>query len=251
MRYPIAALTALALTAAMLSSALPPPAIAEGTATPERTTIRRLPASSRTAISASPPAFQPPDLRGMGVRDRAYTSPHYGYTLRWDATWTVHSASISMPRPGALGRDQLVLGNGPSLVTITGTEEFGDHAMRCVAGVADQLKRHGGIANFRPATTDGRRPLAGGTARDAFAVYTYDRPGPDGRTEAIANYVQCRSLVPGKAALVIVQDVRAADFNAQLPARGKLLASLTLPPTGAAAPGTPGATPAAAHESGL
>lgn len=192
-----------------------------------------------------PPQPQPTgteDLSALGVRGNTYKSPNYGYTLKWDSSWTVGDANSSRGGSSGIGFDQLTLYNDASVMTITGAEGFNGNAQQCVQGVANELKQSQSgvtISDFAIATGSDHKPLQGGNAKSAWAVYLFTAT-QNGQSQKFANYIECHTLVPGQAVVAIVQNVAQSDYNDQIAPREKLTDSLKIPtiPGGATAPAT-------------
>jgi hypothetical protein len=162
-----------------------------------------------------------------GVTGTAYRSPTYGYTLTWDPTWQVQSAT------SANGEDILVLTNGVSIVVFDAYAGAGGDPATCLTATTQQLRRHAGVSQFALAQGSDGRPLQGNDAAHAYAVYTYTftATGSNGTPVGYAGYLDCRPLVPGQAVLAIVLMTPLAAFNTQIQLGQTLLAHLTLPTT--------------------
>jgi predicted metalloprotease len=150
-----------------------------------------------------------------------YVSPSYGYSLSYDASWQVVAESSDE-------NDVLQLTNETSFVLFVGTNDFGGDAEDCVAGVVDSFMNKAAYGDFTAATEAEGNVLVGSDATDAYAVYDYTFTNDDGMQEAWTLATQCVTLVPGEAALAIVQDVPDAAYYAERLERAGLLGGLLL-----------------------
>jgi len=215
------------------------PAVATPVPTPPPTPT--LPPSPTAPPSPTPT----PNLGALGVKGNTYKSPNYGFTVAWDTTWTVEDAKATKGGSAGSGFDQLVLSNGTSRMTFTGSQDFGGNSLECVQGVSAQMKSQAGVSNFQQAKAPDGSALAGGNAADAFGVFAYQLPAANGQPQTLAAYIECQTLVPGQAVLVSVQTVPATSYNDQIAARRKLLNAVHVPAALPAASGAPrAATPA-------
>jgi hypothetical protein len=137
-----------------------------------------------------------------------YTSPTYGYTLAWNSSWDVTEAWSEG------GDDFLNLTNGIASITFEATKGFGGDPTTCL----DDL-----IGAFRddPATGEltlleqGTGQLGESDATRAFAVYTGTAPLLDGTPAELTLSLECRTVVPGEAVLMIAHVAPAAAYREQ------------------------------------
>lgn len=153
-----------------------------------------------------------------------YVSPTFGYSLAYNPTWE------ETQNPTGEDRDLLVLTNGTSFVTVTGTADFGGDTQSCVEdSVAVRLEGDPNASNLQLATDENGDPIQGGTeATGAFAVYTHDYTFPD-RVESYTFFVGCIPLPSGEEVIAFVQNVPTAEYNDQVDDRDVLLRGLVLP----------------------
>lgn len=151
-----------------------------------------------------------------------YTSPTYGYTLSYNNTWEV-TQEVSND-----DRDLLVLTNGTSYVALTGARAFNGDPADCISGFLQERTADPNATNVEVALGPDGEPLVGGTeATGAFAVFNHDYQFASG-VVPYTLFVGCIPLIPGEAVLSVVQNVPAADFEAQIPLREALLRGLVL-----------------------
>ncbi len=161
----------------------------------------------------------PDDLEG--VDDDTYTSPTFDYTLEWDAdVWTATAATSEDDV------DTLVLENDVTVLTIVGTEEFGENLDRCVRTARRGVEGLDGVADVIPVEDADGDPIEIDEDERAGAVYTIvsdDEDAPDQVSQ-----IECRVAVAGEAVIQIVQITPASDFNAQIDPVGEILDSIAI-----------------------
>ena len=156
-----------------------------------------------------------------GVDGTTFTSPRFGYSLRWDDTWTVEEEVIEDDA------ELLQLSNGVSVVDIQAfIEEFGDDPTACLDFVAGQLEVDPAIQDLMVVTDANGLPLRGGDATSAFAVYSYTGARDGGAVEPLARFVRCQLLTLEGVVLVFSQTVPPEAYDDQIAARRALLDSL-------------------------
>jgi predicted metalloprotease len=156
-----------------------------------------------------------------GVSGNSYTSPTYGYSVTWDASWKVTDEQSQN------GEDSLTLDHGGSSVYFDAyaSDETED---TCLQSTIQSLSQTNGISNFKQATSNGQ-PLEGSGDIGAWAVYDMVYTGTDGSTANVTMFLLCRSIVPGKAMLGVAQLVESSKYNDELNPLLTLLGSITMP----------------------
>jgi hypothetical protein len=174
-----------------------------------------------------------PTTNGAG-----YTSPTYGYTLTWDDEW--HEVT----RSSQDGYDFLRIASDTALADFAGFR-WTASADDCIDGLVSYYQGQPGYSDVRIAVDDAGNERRGHDGATAWAIVEFTLTA-DGQTDAYVDYVACRPLVAGESMLSIEYLTFADDFDAQDPARERLLTGLTLPGTGGdtgapvAATATPG-----------
>lgn len=166
----------------------------------------------------------------------SYTSPTYGYRLRWDtASWTPMSAAEKIG-DGPTRLDLLMLWNGASALYIQGLTGFGGAPQACLDAQVRALEQEEGTEEILP-----RADAAGDTATvdadgSVFAVYdTTIVPPEGGPTQEQAIAIACRTLRPGQAVLLVTLVTDRTDYDRDLPAALDVLAALDFPDIAATA----------------
>ena len=177
-------------------------------------------------LGPTPSGPTPTDQAHPGVSGNTYVSPTTGYGLSWDETWSVAAASSEA------GGDRLELSNGASQVTfntLTGPQAGGGDPTRCQDTVGTTFLSPTDRDAVVATATDGA-PLRGGDASRAYVVYTYQHLPDAGEPQAFVAYVECRPLVSGDTALLIVHTAPLEAYNTEVPLVQALLGRLVLPP---------------------
>lgn len=154
------------------------------------------------------------------VSGNTYTSPHYGYSISWDSTWTVSDESASA------GYDMVALDNGTSTVYLEGVDSTGS-TDDCVTQVVNALKKGTGVTNVHLLKTEAGADVAGSSATRSYAVYEFDYAGKNGSV-TYDEYIDCRPVVDGQSMLAITQLVTSDKFLSQVDPLLKLLGNLQI-----------------------
>jgi hypothetical protein len=116
--------------------------------------------------------------------------------------------------------------SGFSLVGFLASEGYAGDARGCRDDAGQILGETEGITAYTPTpnVNDGT-PLIGGDAALAFAIYDATYTDEQGSFQARV-YVQCRTLVPGRAVLAVIWIVPTVAFDTDLAAFEGLLAGI-------------------------
>jgi hypothetical protein len=158
-----------------------------------------------------------------GVDGNVYTSPNFGYTISWDpAVWQVTDETYED------GSDyfEVTTVGGTSIVSFIAVEGYGGDASLCRDDANALLGETEGITAFTPTPhVDTGEPLIGGDGALAFAIFDITFSDESGTFQA-RSYLQCRTLVAGRAVLALIWIVPTQLFNADLAAFEGLLAGI-------------------------
>jgi hypothetical protein len=165
-------------------------------------------------------AVGPAGAQEDGVAGTTYTEATYGWSITWDDdVWEVDYSDESWLR----------LSNGVSDVDLQ-TRTFGDlEPAACVEEVGEELAREedeeGIIEGIEPLEGDDGEPIAGEEEGRAYAAYAFTVV-EDGEEEAF--YVECRTLIPNEAVLLIQHNAALAAYEDEAELVEELLAGLDL-----------------------
>lgn len=172
------------------------------------------------------------ELPTSGVSGSTWEGPNTGVRLSWDpAEWSVEDEYVNP------GYDGLQLGTSISTVYVEAYDGYEGDAGACLTDAEQQIGAREGVTEVTPVAghslpvpddVRGEAELFGVTARLA-----------DGTVFHGTEYVECRTLVPGQAVLVLTWQTITSAYDDELPRVEALFGTLELP----AVP-TPSATPA-------
>lgn len=176
---------------------------------------------------AGPPPADPSPTAQAGA-GTTYTSPSYGYSLTYDASWQVQSESSEPGQNGPV--DYLSLSNGLSFVEFLGVPTGGDlSALDCRAFWQQNWGQDPSISGFTPRLGADGAPIQGGDASFAFSVHDFTFTPEGGSPVPLTVWMGCYQL-PGQGAVITVFDqVPQRAYDQQAPALEALLAGLQLP----------------------
>ncbi|HET8524625.1 MAG TPA: thermonuclease family protein, partial [Thermomicrobiales bacterium] len=182
------------------------------------------------------------------VNGNSYTGPIHGHTLSWNDSWQVLDEKTDR------GEDWILLGDGLSLVGISGVDAYLGNATACARGLLVMLSRDANISNVTPMIGPDGQEVRGGDDSRAFVAYTYTMAvasGPtvdvgrpyasskiqnSGATVDLAHRRECRTIVPGRSVLVIDHMAPVAAYDVEAPLVEALIAGVTIPSPGETGP---------------
>ena len=134
----------------------------------------------------------PPGDAASGVVGNGYTSPGFGFGVTWDAAiWRVEDEAA------LAGYEGVQLGTDVVTVFVEGYDDFSGNARECLGAATLQIVDREGVTEFQPVTSRDL-PVAPEDAGEA-ALYIYRQSFESGRSLEVAEYVECRTLIPGQA----------------------------------------------------
>jgi mannose-6-phosphate isomerase-like protein (cupin superfamily) len=159
-----------------------------------------------------------------------YVSPAYGYRLSWDDSWRVTGESWSTDE-GQYGSLQIENGITQTQVQFQEFAGYQGHSVQCLDDSVYRRVADPAVTNLRPERQNGQMIEERDVTR-AYAEYTYNLTDGNGSTQELVEHIECRTLVPGGAVIVInafmTIDPRI-DLVDQRQALEELLAGLVLP----------------------
>jgi outer membrane protein assembly factor BamB len=157
-----------------------------------------------------------------GVVGNSFVSPTYGYALTWDDTWSVSDEQYQADE------DLLVLTNGLSTVVFYAAPDD-TRPSACVRRLAQTIEDDPATNDIGRLRGEDGESLRGSDEGRAWGVYSLTQTGDDGTVRERANYLECRTLVPGEASLRIIHGVPLDRYFDEVAEREELLAGLELP----------------------
>ncbi|MBA2596812.1 MAG: hypothetical protein H0V00_09340 [Chloroflexia bacterium] len=178
------------------------------------------------------------DSAATGVSGSSWHGPTWGVSVSWDpALWTVEGEFID------IGYEGVQIGTPISTVYLETYNRFDGDAGACFADAERELGEREGISEVVPLT--GRSMPVPEDVRGVAEIFGITATLPDGTVYRGVEYVECRTVVPGEAALEITWQTVTGGFDEDLPLVEALLATVSIPDPSAAAPTAPVATPIA------
>jgi hypothetical protein len=155
-----------------------------------------------------------------------FVSPAYGFRLSWDDSWQVTGESWSRNESALSG--WLQIENGMSQVHLEDFAGYGGNSVQCLDDWINRLFADPNVASPRPELENGRAIEERDVTR-SYAQYTYRLTDATGRTQELVKHIECRTLVPNEAVIVINAFMPRTDLDVQRQALEQLLAGLVLP----------------------
>ncbi len=164
-----------------------------------------------------------------------WTSQTYGFTVSWAGTEWQADPSGTLTAVGPERLDRLHLINGVSSLYFEGATRYEGDLSACVAAEANLLSEESGVTEIRPyVDEDGVQFVASGPDAEAAAfALTLSAPGQE---IDLVDYVECRTLIPGRAVLVITLVTAPDVFKSEMAAAQPVIDSIEM---GVEAPSNP------------
>lgn len=197
------------------------------------------PEATETATDESTPAG-PADTGLSGIDGTTYTSPQHGYSFSWDGSvWNT-------PADGELSKsadafDSLQLESTTGFMYIYAFNGYDGDAAACLQGESDYYsKQDASVSNWVPANDANGDPLTDVTGTtSAWGVFNLDvntsgdpaatPASTSSDTTAVTDYIECRTLVPGKSILIILASAERAVYNAHIDSVQTVLDTISIP----------------------
>lgn len=160
------------------------------------------------------------------VEGESWTSPTYGFSVTWAGTeWTVDpDGTLTAAGPERL--DRLHLLNGVSSLYFEGATRYGGNLSSCVAEEANLLAEETGVTEIRPyRDRDGNPLIADGPDASAAAFALTLAAGQ--QELDLVDYVECRTLIPDEAVIIITLVTDPASFDLELASAQSVIATIT------------------------
>ena len=178
------------------------------------------------------------DSAASGVSGSSWEGPNSGVRVSWDpAIWSVEGELIED------GYDGLQIGTPISTVYLEAYDGFGGDAAACLADAEREISEREAVTEV--IRLSGRPLPAPENARGDAALFGITATLPDGNTYRGVEYVECRTIIPGKSVLEITWQAATQAFNEDFAHVETLFAAIEMPDQSrpAATPIPPVATP--------
>jgi hypothetical protein len=200
----------------------------DGPPGPPEPPVEPTPAGPQPPSEPTPAGPGPEPTPQAPVGGTTYTSPSYGYSLTYDATWQVEEESSEPGQNGPV--DYLALTNGLSFLEILGVPTGQPiSALDCRTFWENNWRENAQISNLVPRAGADGAPIQGGDASFAYSAFDFDFTPQGGQPIQLAVWIGCYQI-PGQPAVITVLDqIPQRAFDQQLPALEAILATIQLP----------------------
>lgn len=196
-----------------------PPAQNTPKATSTRTPQAKATVTPRPQKSATP---------GGGGQTTTYTSPTFGYTMTYDATWTVVEAVTNPTSNGP--QDLLHLSNKTSAVYLFTNYADETFPMNQIADVLQgRLTSDSSISNVSVRVDSNGNQIRSNDANTAIVAFNLTWTAKDGTQYQLYDYYHCYRLTGKGAVLIFLNEGLQQSYDQQAAARQKLENTITLP----------------------
>jgi predicted metalloprotease len=153
-----------------------------------------------------------------GVDGNTYTAPTFGYTLSWDEeVWQVTDEYSED------GYDGISLASDESLLYIESFYFYQGDPVQCLEGERAALAEQGDLDDLDPMTNADGEPIESTDEGSASGLYVW--PESD-EFEASVVYVECRTLIPDSAVMVITAFLDPDDLESGIGTVDEVVSSI-------------------------
>ncbi|MFN8678375.1 MAG: hypothetical protein U0Z70_18510 [Thermomicrobiales bacterium] len=158
-------------------------------------TARWILALSLSLLTLFGPRVMPGFAQQAGLHDTVYTSPEWGYTIRWHSDeWNVVH-DVGGPDVNLL----MVGDDAGNFVSFTGLNDFNGNAKTCLDDMAASAISDPEHTSTSPFTYESGDPVEWHHRDQAYELLSTTVTKGDGGVEEGVLYLECQTLVPGKA----------------------------------------------------
>ena len=131
-----------------------------------------------------------------GLADAGYASPAYGFGVRWrSAEW-----QVDQQRSDAAGDLLQLADDAGNAVRYIGTDRYGDDPAACRADLLDTLGKVPNVSGVEPVRDSAGHLIWLENAAEAFGLYQFRL-----EDRFWVAWLDCQTLVPGRAVLAVAQ----------------------------------------------
>lgn len=162
------------------------------------------------------------------IEGESWTSPTYGFSVSWAGTEWQPDPEGTLTAVGPERLDRLHLLNGVSSLYFEGATRYQGDLPACVAEEANLLAQETGVSEIRPYRDDEGVQLVADGPNSSAAAFTLTLSIGDQEVELV-DYVECRTLIPGKAVLIVTLVTEPSGFVQELAAAQTVIDTIELP----------------------
>jgi hypothetical protein len=161
------------------------------------------------------------------IEGDTWTSPTYGFSVSWAGTDWEPQPDAGFTALGPERLDRLVLVKGASVLYFEGATRYGGNLPACVAEEANLLATESGVSEIRPyVDNEGVQLVADGPDASAAAFTLTLEIG--GQEVDLVDYVECRTLIPGEAVMIVTLVTDPVLFEQELASAQELIDTIAL-----------------------
>jgi hypothetical protein len=161
------------------------------------------------------------------IEGETWTSPTYGFSVSWAGTEWQPDPAGTLTAVGPERLDRIHLLNGVSSLYFEGATRYEGDLTACVAEEANLLAQETGVSEIRPYRDDEGVQLIAGGPNSSAAAFTLTLSIGDQEVELV-DYVECRTLIPGQAVLIITLVAEPPVFDQELAAAQTVIDTIVL-----------------------
>lgn len=156
-----------------------------------------------------------------------WTSPTYGFSVSWAGTdWQVDPAG-SLTAVGPERLDRLHLINGVSSLYFEGATRYEGNLASCIAEEANILSQEPGVSDVRPYRDESGVELIADGPNSSVAAFTLTLD-VGGQELELVDYLECRTLIPGEAVVIVTLVTDPATFDRELALATEVIETIAL-----------------------
>jgi hypothetical protein len=161
------------------------------------------------------------------VEGDRWTSPTYGFSVSWAGTEWQPDPEGTLTAVGPERLDRVHLLNGVSSLYFEGATRYQGDLTACVAEEANLLAQETGVSEIRPYRDEEGVQLVADGPNFSAAAFTLTLSIGDQEVELV-DYVECRTLIPGQAVLIITLVTQPPVFDEELAAAQSVIDTIVL-----------------------
>src|SRR5215211_7289062 len=161
------------------------------------------------------------------IEGERWTSPTYGFSVSWAGTEWQPDPAGTLAAVGPERLDRLHLLNGVSSLYFEGATRYQGDLPACVAEEANLLSQETGVSEIRPYRDEEGVQLVADGPNSSAAAFTLTLAIGNQEVELV-DYVECRTLIPGQAVLIITLVTQSPVFDQELAAAQSVIDTIAL-----------------------
>jgi hypothetical protein len=161
------------------------------------------------------------------IEGESWTSPTYGFSVSWAGTEWQPDPEGTLTAVGPERLDRVHLLNGVSSLYFEGATRYQGDLPACVAEEANLLSQETGVSEIRPYRDEEGVQLVASGPNSSAAAFTLTLSIGDQEVELV-DYVECRTLIPEQAVLIITLVTQPPVFDQELAAAQSVIDTIAL-----------------------